>query len=152
MSLKHVGVVLGVASAILIMSSATRAADDIVAYIKTVQPQAAIIIEGIEEEAAPGDPVTENDVITTGPTGSVGMTFTDNTRISLGPNSEFRVSDYLFAPDRNAYSFVSRLSKGTMEYASGLVGKLAPETARVETPAGTIGIRGTRFLVSVADE
>ena len=152
MSLKHVGVVLGVASAILIMSSATRAADDIVAYIKTVQPQAAIIIEGIEEEAAPGDPVTENDVITTGPTGSVGMTFTDNTRISLGPNSEFHVSDYLFAPDRNAYSFVSRLSKGTMEYASGLVGKLAPETARVETPAGTIGIRGTRFLVSVADE
>lgn len=152
MSLKYVGVALGVASAILILNSAARAADDIVAYIKTVQPQAAIIIEGIEEEAAPGDPVTENDVITTGPTGSVGMTFTDNTRISLGPNSEFRVSDYLFAPDRNAYSFVSRLSKGTMEYASGLVGKLAPETARVETPAGTIGIRGTRFLVSVADE
>ena len=146
------GVALGVASAILILNSAARAADDIVAYIKTVQPQAAIIIEGIEEEAAPGDPVTENDVITTGPTGSVGMTFTDNTRISLGPNSEFRVSDYLFAPDRNAYSFVSKLSKGTMEYASGLVGKLAPETARVETPAGTIGIRGTRFLVSVADE
>ncbi|MBH61292.1 MAG: hypothetical protein CL569_02350 [Alphaproteobacteria bacterium] len=128
------------------------AADDGIADIKTVEPDAAIIIKGFEEVAAPGDPVTENDVITTGPTGSVGMTFTDHSRISLGPNSEFRVSEYLFAPDRSTYSFVSNLSKGTMEYASGLVGKLAPETARVETPAGTIGIRGTRFLVRIADE
>ena len=52
MSLKYVGVALGVASAIMIMNSAARAADDIVAYIKTVQPQAAIIIEGIEEESS----------------------------------------------------------------------------------------------------
>ena len=152
MQIRYLGVGSTFLALMLVASNTVLADDEVVAYIKTVEPDAAIIIEGIEEEAAPGDSVTENDVITTGPTGAVGMTFTDNTRISLGPNSEFRVSEYLFAPDRNAYSFVSDLSKGTMEFASGLVSKLAPETARVNTPAGTIGIRGTRFLVRVADE
>jgi hypothetical protein len=120
MQIRYLGAGIAFLALMLAAGNSAWAAEDVVAYIKTVEPEAAIIIEGIEEEAAPGDPVTENDVITTGPTGSVGMTFTDNTRISLGPNSEFRVSDYLFAPDRSAYSFVSKLTKGTMEYASGL--------------------------------
>jgi hypothetical protein len=102
MQIRYLGAGIAFLALMLAAGNSAWAAEDVVAYIKTVEP------------------VTENDVITTGPTGSVGMTFTDNTRISLGPNSEFRVSDYLFAPDRSAYSFVSKLTKGTMEYASGL--------------------------------
>jgi len=32
-----------------------------------------------------------------------------------------------------------------------LIGKLAPEKARFETPTATIGIRGTRFAVKVGE-
>jgi hypothetical protein len=42
-----------------------------------------------------------------------------------------------------------RLSSGTMAYLSGLIGKLAPESVRFETPVATIGIRGTRFAMKV---
>ncbi len=38
-----------------------------------------------------------------------------------------------------------------MAYISGLIGKLAPESARFETPVATIGIRGTRFAVKVGE-
>jgi len=46
---------------------------------------------------------------------------------------------------------VARISRGTMAYLSGLIGKLAPEAARFETPSTTIGIRGTRFAVNVGE-
>jgi hypothetical protein len=36
-----------------------------------------------------------------------------------------------------------------MVYLSGLIGKLAPESARFETPVASIGIRGTRFAVKL---
>jgi len=38
-----------------------------------------------------------------------------------------------------------------MAYLSGLIGKLAPDKARFESPTATIGIRGTRFAVRVGD-
>jgi hypothetical protein len=41
------------------------------------------------------------------------------------------------------------LSRGTLSYLSGLIGKLAPESARFETPVASIGIRGTRFAMKV---
>jgi hypothetical protein len=38
-----------------------------------------------------------------------------------------------------------------MAYLSGLIGKLAPEKARFETPTATIGIRGTHFVVNAGE-
>ena len=38
-----------------------------------------------------------------------------------------------------------------MAYLTGLIGKLAPEKARFETPTATIGIRGTHFAVMAGD-
>jgi len=44
-----------------------------------------------------------------------------------------------------------RITKGSLAYLSGLIGKLSPESARFETPVATIGIRGTRFAVQVGE-
>jgi hypothetical protein len=42
--------------------------------------------------------------------------------------------------------------KGTFVYLSGVIGKLSPESIRLETPVGTIAIRGTRFAAKIAGE
>jgi hypothetical protein len=42
--------------------------------------------------------------------------------------------------------------KGTVAYISGLIGKLSPESVRVETPTASIGIRGTKFVVKVENQ
>jgi len=39
--------------------------------------------------------------------------------------------------------------KGTAVYLSGLISKLAPDSARFETPSASVGIRGTKFAVKV---
>ena len=46
---------------------------------------------------------------------------------------------------------MAQISRGTMAYLSGLIGKLAPEKVRIETPTATIGIRGTRFALKVGE-
>jgi hypothetical protein len=42
------------------------------------------------------------------------------------------------------------VSQGTLDFVSGMLGKLAPESVSVETPTGVIGMRGTHFVVNVA--
>jgi hypothetical protein len=41
--------------------------------------------------------------------------------------------------------------KGTLAYFSGLISKLAPESAHIETPTASIGIRGTKFVARVEE-
>ena len=38
-----------------------------------------------------------------------------------------------------------------MNYVSGVIAKLQPDAVSVKTPTGTIGVRGTQFVVKVDD-
>src|SRR3989304_2723398 len=78
-------------------------------------------------------------------------------RTSAGSATRPRGADVLPAatgtriPAGDTLGLLVRLSKGTMASLSGLIGKLAPEKARFETPVATIGIRGTHFAVMAGD-
>jgi len=87
------------------------------------------------------------DILGTGPDGSLGVILRDNSSLSLGPSSSLVLRDFLFSPSERKFGLLVRLSRGTMAYLSGLIGKLAPEKALFETPTATIGIRGTHFAV-----
>jgi len=89
------------------------------------------------------------DVIKTGPDGSLGLIFEDDTIVSVGPASEFIVEEFLFNPADKKLSFVVRIFQGTFSFLSGQINKLAPDSVRLETPDATIGMRGTHVLVQV---
>jgi len=76
---------------------------------------------------------------------------TDDSTLSLGPNSELVLKDYMFNPKEGKFSFVTRMAKGTFSYISGIIGKLAPDSIRIEMPEATIAVRGTKLLVSVEE-
>ncbi len=101
--------------------------------------------------AATGTRLHTGDTLGTGPDGSLGVILRDNSSLSLGPSSSLVLRDFLFSPSEGKFSLLVRLSKGTMAYLSGLIGKLAPEKARFETPTATIGIRGTHFAVKTGE-
>jgi hypothetical protein len=90
--------------------------------------------------------VHEGDTLQTGWNGSLGVTFKDNTRISLGPSSRVTIPHFAFEPAADQYGFVLRLISGTMQYLSGLTAKLSPDSMKIETPTATVAVRGTRFL------
>ena len=124
-----------------------RAEEAPVGYVKTLSGTATVTHGGIATAAALAMPVYEHDRLETGGNGELGVTFRDNTRISLGPDSRIELKHYVFKPASEEYGFLLRLAYGTMEYISGLTEKLAPDAMSIETPGFTVGARGTRLLV-----
>ena len=124
-----------------------RAEEAPIGYIKTLSGTATVTHGGIATAAALAMPVYEHDRLETGGNGELGVTFRDNTRISLGPDSRIELKHYVFKPASEEYGFLLGLAYGTMEYISGLTEKLAPDAMSIETPGFTVGARGTRLLV-----
>jgi hypothetical protein len=96
-----------------------------------------------------GDPLNEHDVFETGPDGSVGITFTDNTSFSIGPNSHVAIDNYFFDPKNLKGNLLAQIKKGTMMVRSGELTRQQPGSVQVKTPRTVLGVRGTTFVVSV---
>ncbi len=117
--------------------------------IKRLEGDVTIERGGEASVALLGTEVFAKDIVKTGEKSKTGITFLDQTRLAIGPRSEIQLKDYEFAPVKKQYSFVTKITRGTMHYVSGLIAKLSPSSALVETPGGTIGVRGTSFVVRV---
>jgi len=120
-----------------------------VGSVKTLKGTASIIRNRNAVDVKIGSKVFANDALKTGSDGSMAMVFKDDTLLSLGPNSEVVINEFVFSPGEGKLSIITRLLKGTSAYLSGIIGKLSPESVRFETPVANIGIRGTKFAVSV---
>lgn len=96
-----------------------------------------------------GSAVQQSDTIVTGADGSVGVTFTDNSLLSVGPNSVLAIDRYAFDSTTHAGQFDASLRKGTLAVVSGKMVKQTPGTMRVHTPTSIMGVRGTEFAVRV---
>jgi hypothetical protein len=117
-------------------------------YIKTVAGTVAVERVGQVRPASLGQAVLTGDTLRTGTDGRVGVTLKDETRLSLGPQSELTIARFDYAPAERQLGFVMRLVSGTLAYISGRIAKLAPESVTIETPSSIVGIRGTHLLVA----
>ena len=137
-------------AAILFCISALAMAAD-AGEVKVVQGRAYVERGGERLALRVGMPVREADRVVTGPDGTVGITFADNSLLSLGPNSDFAIDRFVFDSTTHAGQFDSRLAKGTLTGVSGKIVKQSPEAMRVHTPSAIMGVRGTEFAVQVGD-
>ena len=122
---------------------------DFIAIIKSVSGDVTVVRKEERFRAEPGAQLQQMDVIISGADSTAGVTFVDGTLLSIGPSSQVDLQQYLFEPIEQQYDFSVYLKKGRAVYSSGRIGKLAPEKIKVNTPRATLGIRGTRFIVSV---
>jgi len=120
-----------------------------IGYIKELSGTAFVISEESRRPAQLAEPILLNDTLETASDGALGVLFIDDSRLSIGADTSLTIDEYVYVPGSDEGSFISRMARGTLLYVSGLIAKLSPESARVETPVGTIGIRGTRFLVKL---
>jgi hypothetical protein len=125
-----------------------RAADDI-AQIKVAKGTVQIERAGKRIPAKVGTPVQATDTIITGADGSVGISFVDNSLLSMGPNSELKIDRFAFNSTTHEGTFNTSLRKGTLAVVSGKIAKQSPTAMKVKLPASILGVRGTVFLVRV---
>jgi hypothetical protein len=124
-------------------------AQESIGFVKTVTGDATVTDSGKAVKAIPGTPIRVNSVLKTGPKATMGVTFKDNQMMSFGPDTELTVDEYLYAPAKGDLKFAASISKGTLNVVSGVIAKLKPESVSLKTPTGTIGVRGTNYVVKV---
>lgn len=134
----------------LILAGGAQAVEtEMAGDIKTLSGTVSVQRGDTRLTPAVGDRIQTMDSIRTGSDGSIGVSFVDGTRVSLGPSSELSVQEYLFAPLEGDFAFAVALFKGTAAYTSGKLGKLSPASVKITTPQATLGIRGTSFVLKV---
>ncbi|WP_136657822.1 FecR domain-containing protein [Nitratireductor sp. XY-223] len=69
----------------------------------------------------------------------------DQSVFTIGENCEMIIDRFVYDPDRKAGEMSGTVLKGAFRFMSGRIGKANPTKANINTPAATIGIRGTMF-------
>ncbi|MEN0001602.1 MAG: FecR domain-containing protein [Pseudomonadota bacterium] len=93
-----------------------------------------------------GARVSVGDVIQTNRAGQVQLRFDDNTRIVVGPNSQFSIADIQMSSSNSANRFAVDAVRGSFRFISG---KSPKNAFSIRTPNATIGIRGTTFDIEI---
>jgi hypothetical protein len=123
------------------------AARDHAALVKSVTGNVPVTRHDHTFSAVRGAPLLVSDRVVTASGASAAIVFEDGTLLTLGPGADILVRDYVFEPKNGKFSFSLYLAKGSAIYESGKIGKMSPQSVKVETPKATVGVRGTRFLI-----
>ncbi len=133
------------------MVLALPARAETIGMVKTVSGDAAILRDGQKLATAPVLKLERKDQVVTGADGRLGFTLKDDTTISVGPKTAMALDEFDFQPAADKMGLLASMSRGPILMTTGAIAKLSPEKVGVLTKTGTIGVRGTRFLVQ-ADE
>lgn len=100
-------------------------------------------VDGTTESLRIGSPIHQGDIIETATNGAANIIFTDESSFAVSENSRLTVDEYVFDPSTNAGETNFSVLKGMFVYTSGLIGREDPDDVQIDTPVGSIGIRGT---------
>lgn len=134
---------------ITLCANPVQADASVAGFVKTLEGSGQVLRGNAARPAAIGDVLQVGDTVTTGEQSTLGIMLEDDTTLSLGPNSRMDLTDFVFEPKDELFSIAVRLLKGSFAYMSGVIGRLAPDKVRIETPDAVIAIHGTHFVVKV---
>ena len=123
-----------------------------IGQIKDVQGTVTVQRTTGDEVATAGFALEVQDVIVTGEDGSVGMTFSDNSTLSLGPDTILSITKYFFERSGREDEFEARIEQGTLVATSGEIAKKREGAMTFVTPTTVLGVRGTTFVLRVAPQ
>jgi hypothetical protein len=128
---------------------ATAPATAQIARVKVASGAASIERNAKVIRAAPGLTLLAGDKLVTGKDGRMSLTFVDNTRFAVGPNSRVSVSQFNYDRTRQQGDFVTSVDRGSLAIVSGKIAKSRKDAMKVRTPTSLLGVRGTKFIVQV---
>jgi hypothetical protein len=134
---------------VALLATAPAAAE--IARIKQSSGTATVARGTQQLKASPGLPLQAGDKLVTGRDGRMSLTFVDNTRFAVGPNSSISVSQFQYDRTRQKGTFVTQVDRGSLAVVSGKIAKSNRDAMKVRTPNTLLGVRGTKFIVEVPD-
>jgi len=96
-----------------------------------------------------GSDVVHNERIRTTSEGSMQLIFVDRTTLTISPNSDITINEFVFSRNSNSGSLSMRVNKGLVRFVGGQISHSGGAT--ITTPAATMGIRGGMAMISSAN-
>lgn len=99
---------------------------------------------GPARRLANGAAIYPGELVETGPGSYAVLAFRDESRITLGASTRFKVDQFAFDPNQPQQGrFLMSLLKGSLRAFTGLIGKANNRNVSFTTATATVGIRGT---------
>lgn len=124
-------------------------AQEIVGTLKNLRGEATLERQGQRRAVRVGESLQARDRIQTGAEGYVGIGFTDQSALALGPRSDVDLSKYRFNPVTHQGEQQVRVRAGSLASISGKIAKASPEAVQFNAGTVTLGVRGTQFVMAV---
>ena len=99
------------------------------------------------ENLSNGSKIFFGDTIISKSKSNAQILFLDQTVLTLGEETELTIDEFVYDPNSQDGSFVSTVKTGTVKFITGQISKKNPDNLEVKVPAGTLGARGTEFVV-----
>ena len=109
---------------------------------KGVVPAADAELEGATRTLTVGADIFIGDQVKTGAKGQVEILFDDSTKLVVGPHTTLAIDDYMLRNNGDPGKLVVDVLSGSFRFATG---NSAKDRYEINTPTGTIGVRGTWF-------
>lgn len=135
------------AAVLALISLVASAAPPPAGMLKRVEGEVKVLRGDQQITGVIGLPVFPADTIVTGRDGAAGITFDDNTLMSLGPSARFVIDRFQFNSTTHEGRFESTLKRGRLAVVSGKIAKHEQDAMKVRTPSSVLGVRGTEFIV-----
>ena len=117
---------------------------------------AAAVVRQVEGVSGPkvrkiniSDSVFFNEVISTKEDSASKIHFSDDTYLTVGPDSKVTIDAFVYDPNSQNSKMVVNATLGVARFVTGRMGSAAYQ---IKTPTTTIGVRGTVLTVSIEED
>jgi hypothetical protein len=131
-------------------SGGEATAQEAIGAVTRIQGEASGTLGGATNPLSQDASIFRNEVLSTGEAARLEVTFTDNTRLTLGEKARLTLGTYVFNPaaGRRTIKFAV---VGALRFLSGRLSKVVISRVTVTTPVAVVGIRGTDFFAGPID-
>jgi hypothetical protein len=96
-----------------------------------------------------GQDIVFNERVNTGAEGQTQVLFVDESAVSIGPNADMVIDQFVYDPASGTGKLAASLTRGVFRFVGGKLSK-QDNAVTMQTPSATIGIRGGVILVNLA--
>jgi trimeric autotransporter adhesin len=100
------------------------------------------------EKLVLGHNVVHNERISTLDKGQVQIQFVDESTISLAPNSEIIIDEFVYDPNKQVGKMTATVTAGLLRFVGGKISKQS-DAVNFATPSGNVAVRGGVAIIEV---
>ena len=99
------------------------------------------------EKLITGSKIYFGDTIVVKAQSNAQILLLDETALTVGEKSEITIDEFIYDPQSKVGKIVSNIKIGTVKIITGEISKKNPDNLEVNVPTGSVGARGTEFVV-----